>query len=80
MPFVGLVHESEPQEPFRERPPWEPNWRIWRWVMAAAAAAFAATRSDGALETLLVFVAFGLCCQAAAEALPDGDGLRHWRQ
>jgi hypothetical protein len=41
---------------------------------------YAAAHSDGAVETLLVFLVFGLCCRAALEALPDGDGLREWRQ
>ena len=41
---------------------------------------FAATRTAGVIETLLVFVVFALCCRAALELLPDGGGLREWRQ
>jgi hypothetical protein len=41
---------------------------------------FGASRADGPLEALLVLVVFGLCCRAALELLPSGDGLREWRQ
>ena len=81
MPFVAYVHVREPDEPEdRGRAPWEPNWRLWRWVAAAVVVTFGAARADGPLELLLVFVVFGLCCRAALEALPEGDGLRDWRQ
>jgi hypothetical protein len=78
MPFVAYVHASDAEgEP---RTPWEPNWRVWRWIAAAAPVGYAATRAEGALEALLVFIVFALACRAAAEALPTGDGLREWRQ
>lgn len=81
MPFVAYVHAHEPDEPEDHgRPPWEPNWRIWRWVAVAVVVTYAATRAEGALEALLVLVVFGLCCRAALEALPEGDGLRDYRQ
>ena len=81
MPFVAYVHSPEPDRPDDDgRTPWEPNWRIWRWVGAAAVVAYAATRTEGAMQTLLVMVVFALCCRAAIVALPDGDGLREWRQ
>ena len=81
MPFVAYVHAREPDPPEDGgRTPWEPNWRIWRWVAAAIVVSFGASRADGALETLLVFVVFALCCRAALVALPQGDGLREWRQ
>lgn len=36
MPFVAYVHAREPDEPEDGgRTPWEPNWRLWRWVAAA---------------------------------------------
>jgi hypothetical protein len=80
VPFLAYVHASDP-DPRDEGPrPWEPNWKVWRWVLAAVIVAFAATRSEGALEALLVFVVFGLVCRAALEALPGGDGLREYRQ
>jgi hypothetical protein len=80
VPLLAYVHAREPDEPPGGRRPWEPNWRIWRWVVAALVVAYAATHADGAIETLLVFLAFGLGCRAVLEALPDGDGLREWRQ
>jgi hypothetical protein len=81
VPFVAYVHAREPDEPEDEgRAPWEPNWRVWRWVAAAVLVTFGATRTDGALEYLFVLVVFALCCRAALELLPDGDGLREWRQ
>jgi hypothetical protein len=80
VPFLAYVHASD-SDPRDEGPrPWEPNWKVWRWVLAAVIVAFAATRSEGALEALLVFVVFGLVCRAALEALPGGDGLREYRQ
>ena len=81
MPFVAYVHAREPDEPEDEaRAPWEPNWRVWRWVAAALVVTVGATSADGALEALLVLLVFGLCCRAAVELLPGGDGLREWRQ
>jgi hypothetical protein len=80
MPFVAYVH-AEDRDPRPEQPrPWEPDWRVWRWVVAALFFTYGAVRTDGAVEALLVFVVFGLVCRAAVEALPDGDGLREYRQ
>jgi hypothetical protein len=80
MPFVAFVH-AEDRDPGPERPrPWEPDWRVWRWVVAAVFVTYGAARSDGAVEALLVFVVFALVCRAALEALPNGDGLREYRQ
>ena len=41
MPFLAYIHAREPDPgPGDERRPWEPNWRLWRWVLAAAVFAF----------------------------------------
>jgi hypothetical protein len=81
VPFFAYVHAREPDEPEDEsRTPWEPNWRLWRWIGAAVVVTYGASRAEGALEGLLVLVVFGLCCRAALELLPNGDGLREWRQ
>jgi hypothetical protein len=81
VPFVAYVHAREPGPPEGDlRTPWEPNWRIWRWVAAALALGFAASRSTGVMALVLMMVVFALCCRAAVEALPNGDGLRDWRQ
>ena len=74
--FLGYV-DSRPDD---ERRPWEPNWRVWRWVAAAAVVGFAANNTDGAIQYLLVVTAFAFACQALSEALPRMDGLREWRQ
>jgi len=79
VPLLAYVHAQDP-DPGPEGPrPWEPNWRVWRWIVAALVVAYGTTYTEGALEALLVFVVFGFVCRAAVEALPDG-GLREWRQ
>jgi hypothetical protein len=81
MPFVAYVHARGPDEPEDEgRAPWEPNWRLWRWILTAVPLALAATLTHGMVELALVFAVFVLCCRAALELLPDGDGMRQWHQ
>jgi hypothetical protein len=80
VPFVAYVHARDPGPPEERRAPWEPNWRIWRWIGAAALVAYGSAHTDGALSALLTIVVFGFVCQAASEALPAGDGLREHRQ
>jgi hypothetical protein len=81
VPFVAYVHAHEPDEPEDEgRAAWEPNWRLWRWVLVAIPVTLAATLTHGIVELLLVFAVFGLCCRAALELMPGGDGLNQWRQ
>jgi hypothetical protein len=80
MPFVAYVHAGDREPRPEGRRPWEPNWRVWRWIVAAAFVTYAATRTDGAIETLLVFAVFALACRASIEALPSGDGLREYKQ
>ena len=76
MPLLAYVRAPESAR----RPHWEPDWRVWRWLLAALVVGFAAARSGGAVSTLLAFVVFGLVCKAVSEALPWGDGLTDWRQ
>jgi hypothetical protein len=81
VPFVAYVHAHQPDEPEDEgRTPWEPNWRLWRWLAAAGVITVAATFAHGLVELVLVLLVFGLCCRAALELLPEGDGLNQWRQ
>ena len=80
MPFVAYVHAREPEPPEDRRPVWEPNWRVWRWVAVAVAAAFASAHTHTMVSAGFTLVAFVSVCQAAAEALPNGDGLSEHRQ
>jgi len=80
VPFLAYVHAHEPDPPEDRRAPWEPNWRVWRWVGAAAVAGYASAHSHGAAAAVLMLLVFAFVCQAAAEALPNGDGLREHRQ
>jgi hypothetical protein len=80
MPFVAYVHAEDREPRPEDRRPWEPNWRLWRWVVAAAFVTYGATRTEGAMETLLVFIVFVLVCRAGLEALPSGDGLKEYKQ
>ena len=84
MALLMLIHDEDPGSPADEDPrrpaPWEPNWRVWRWVLAAGVVGFAAENTVGAVSALLVLTAFGLCCRALDEALPYGMGLTDWRQ
>ena len=80
MPFLAYVHAHDSDPPEERRAPWEPNWRIWRWVAAAAVAGYASAHTEGAAAAVLMLLVFAFVCQAAAEALPNGDGLREHRQ
>jgi hypothetical protein len=80
VPFVAYVRVAD-RDPRPEGPrPWQPDWRVWRWLIAAAFVIYAATRAEGIVELACVIVVFALACRAAVEALPSGDGLREWRQ
>jgi hypothetical protein len=74
-----LIHEGDAGGEQTPRP-WQPNWRVWRWVIAAAVFGYAATATTGAVGVLLVFTAFFAACKALAEAIPYGYGLREHRQ
>jgi hypothetical protein len=80
MPFVAYVHAQRPDPQDGRRAPWEPDWRVWRWIAAAAVLGYASAQSGGALAAVLMLAVFACVCQAAAEALPSGDGLREYRQ
>ena len=80
MPFLAYVHAHDPDDRDERRAYWEPNWRIWRWVAAAVVLGYGSAHTRGALAAGLVIAVFACVCQAAAEALPNGDGLREHRQ
>jgi hypothetical protein len=70
-----LIHERE--DGLR---PWQPDWRVWRWVAVAVLVGYAATRTTGGIGVLLILVAFCAACKALDQALPYGGGLREHRQ
>ena len=53
---------------------------MWRWIGLAVLAGYGAGHADGAAGAILVLVIVGLAFRAASEALPQGDGLREYRQ
>ena len=75
-----LAYIDAPRGPHRGRPPWEPNWRMWRWLAAALVVGFAAGHAAGALQYLLILGVIALVCQALDEAMPSMRGLRDWQQ
>jgi hypothetical protein len=79
MPFFAYV-DARPSEPSRGREPWQPNWRVWRWLSAALVVGFAAGHADGGVEYLLILIVVALVCQAIDEVLPSMRGLKDWRQ
>jgi hypothetical protein len=79
MPFLAYV-DSRPRDPDEGRPPWEPNWRMWRWLAAAAVVSFGAGHADGAIQYLLILVVVAFACLGIEAALPPMRGLRDWRQ
>jgi hypothetical protein len=79
--MVVLIDDRVP--PFRrepERPVWEPNWRVWSWVLAALAAAVGCYLTDGFASFVLLCAAIGFAAQACSRALPYDGGLREHRQ
>lgn len=63
-----------------DRPPWEPNWRVWRWLGAALVVGFAAGHAAGGVRYLLILAVIALVCLGLEEAMPSMRGLRDWRQ
>jgi hypothetical protein len=80
VPFVAYVHAHEPDPREESRAQWEPNLRVWRWIVAAAVLGYGSSQTDGPLAAVLMLIVFACVCRAAAEALPNGDGLREYRQ
>ena len=79
MPFLGYIHAEEP-DPRPPRRPWEPNWLLWRWILAAAVVFVAAGQTDGLTAAVLALVIFALVCRALLELMPRGDGMNQYRQ
>jgi hypothetical protein len=75
-----LIDDRVP--PFSEpgRRVWEPDWRVWSWVLAAVAAAVATALSSGLAEYVLLCVTIGCAAEAISRAVPYGGGLREHRQ
>jgi hypothetical protein len=63
-----------------ERPVWEPNWKLWRWVAATIVLFVAANASAGIVSYVLLLGAIACACHAVTVILPQLDGLRDYRQ
>jgi predicted lysophospholipase L1 biosynthesis ABC-type transport system permease subunit len=75
-----LIDDRLPPPSGHDRPIWEPNWRLWAWVLTALASAVGCFVTGGLLSYVLVCVALACGAHAVTRALPYGDGLREYRQ
>lgn len=75
-----LIDTYDPLPDPEARRPWEPNWRVVSWTIAALVIGISGAVAGDALGTLLVFVAFAAACRAVNEAVPYREGLREYRQ
>ncbi len=76
--FLAYV-DARPERP-EGPPPWEPNWRMWRWFAGALVVGFAAGHAAGGIQYLLILAVVTLVCLGIDEAMPSMRGLRDWRQ
>jgi hypothetical protein len=81
---VLLIDTREPPPPppsgERERPPWEPNWRLWSWVALMIAALAVGDAAGGVAAYVLACAAIVFAGRAVAVAMPYTSGLRDYRQ
>jgi hypothetical protein len=61
-------------------PVWEPNWPVWRLVLAAVFIGVAGLITSGFASYVCVVLAFTFALCAFDRALPYKDGLREYRQ
>jgi hypothetical protein len=76
--FLAYI-DARPERP-NGPPPWEPNWRMWRWFVAGAMVGFGAGHADGGIQYALILVVIAVVCLGINEALPSMRGLRDWHQ
>jgi hypothetical protein len=77
---VLLIEERPFAPPPPSRPAWEPNWRVWSWVLAALLASAGGFVTGGFASYVFVVLAFAFALCALDRALPYKDGLREYRQ
>lgn len=75
-----LIDDRVPPFSESDRAVWEPNWRVWSWVLAAVAAGVATGLTSGLASYVLLCVTLGCAAQALSRAVPYGGGLREYRQ
>ena len=76
-----LIDDRLPPPPARpDQPVWEPDWRVWAWVLASAGAAIGCFLTTGLASFVLLCAAVGCGAHAITQALPYGSGLRDYRQ
>lgn len=80
-PWVVFLIDDRPWRPVPSPDPvWEPNWRVWRWVLAALVMSGGGFVTNGFASYVCVVLAFAFALCALDRALPYKDGLREYRQ
>jgi hypothetical protein len=75
-----MLIDTRTPPPGSDRPVWEPDWRIWSWVVAAVVAGVAESLATGFAAYVLLCVTVGFVAKAIANAVPAGGGMREHRQ
>jgi hypothetical protein len=74
------TREQPPPESPSDRPAWEPNWRLWAWVVLSIGTLVAADAVTGFAAYVLACVGLACVCRAICVVTPSLDGLREYRQ
>ena len=75
-----MLIDDRSHEPEPGRAPVEPNWPMWGWLALALLLGTSASQVTGVVAYLLLCGTLAAVCKAVTEAVPQGDGLREWRQ
>ena len=66
--------------PQYDRPVWEPDWRLWAWVLAAVAAFVGSSATGGLVAYVLLCAGVAFAAHACSRALPYWRGMGEHRQ
>ena len=75
-----LIDTRQPPPSPPGRPVWEPDPRLWAWVLAAVAAFVGASLTAGVASYVLVCAGVACAAQALVRSLPDPFGMHDHRQ